>query len=132
MFTHTQIVIRVFAEDAKLFRKIESKEDCEHLQKDLDKIYIWSKPWKMESNAKKCKVLEMGNRRMRKRGNYSIGNEWINKTNVKKDLGVWITDNLLSEKHINKITGDTYQLLRNIIMAFNYLDEEMIRGENNN
>ena len=34
-------------------------------------------------------------------------NEWINKTNVEKDLGVWITDNLLPEKHINKITGNT-------------------------
>ena len=31
-----------------------------------------------------------------------------------------------SEKHISKITGDTYQLLRNIRMAFIYLDEEMI------
>ena len=30
------------------------------------------------------------------------------------------------EKHINKITGDTYQLLRNIKMVLKYLDEEMI------
>ena len=28
-----------FADDAKLLRKIESKEDCEHLQKDLDKTH---------------------------------------------------------------------------------------------
>ena len=27
----------LFAADAKLLRKIESKEDCEHLQNDLDK-----------------------------------------------------------------------------------------------
>ena len=32
------------ADDAKLLRKIESKEDCEHLQKDLlDKIHSWGK-----------------------------------------------------------------------------------------
>ena len=43
-----------------------------------------------------------------------MGNEWIRKTNVEKNLGVWITDNLSPDKHINKITGDTYQLLRNI------------------
>ena len=41
-------------------------------------------------------------------------------------MGVWITDNLSPEKHINKITEDICQLLRNITMAFNYLDEEMI------
>ena len=29
-------------------------------------------------------------------------------------------------RNINKITEDTYQLLRNIIMAFKYLDEYMI------
>ena len=45
----------------------------------------------------------------------------------KKDLGVWITDNLSPEKYINEITGDTYQLLKNIRMAFKYLDEEMIK-----
>ena len=66
---------------------------------------------------------------MRRRGKYSMGNEQINKTNVKKDLGVWITDNLSPEKHIYKITGDTYQVLRNIRMAFKYLDEEVINKQ---
>ena len=50
----------------------------------------------------------------------------MNKINVEKDLEVWITDNLSPEKHINKITENTYQLLRKIRMAFKYLDEEMI------
>ena len=82
---------------------------------------------KWEFNAKNCKVLEIGcDSRMRQRGKYSMGNEWINKTNVEKDLEVWITNNLSPEKHINIITGDTYQLMRNIKMAFKYLDEEMI------
>ena len=45
---------------------------------------------------------------------------------MKKDLRVWITNNLSPEKNINKITGDTYQLLRNIRMGLKYLDEEMI------
>ena len=35
-------------------------------------------------------------------------------------------DNLSPEKHINRITGDTHQLLGNIRMAFKYLDEVMI------
>ena len=36
----------------------------------------------------------------------------MNKTNVEKDLGIWITDNLSPEKHINKITEDAYPLLK--------------------
>ena len=42
-------------------------------------------------------------------------------------MGVWIIDNLTPEKYINEITGYIYQLLRNIRMAFKYLDEEMIK-----
>ena len=38
----------LFADDLKLLRKIASKEDCEHLQKDPDKIHRWSKLWEME------------------------------------------------------------------------------------
>ena len=34
---------------------------------------------------------------------------------------------IFHQKHINKITGDTYQLLRNIRRVFKYLDEEMYK-----
>ena len=65
----------LFADDAKLLRKIASKKDCEDLQKDLDKIQRWSKLlWEMEFNGKKYKVLEIGCSRMRQRGKYSMGN----------------------------------------------------------
>ena len=48
----------------------------------------------MEFNAKKCNVLEIGCSRMRQRGKYSMENQWINKSNVEKNLGIWITDSL--------------------------------------
>ena len=69
----------LFADDAKLLSTIESKKDCEHLQKDVDKIHRWSKLWDMEFNAEKCKVLEIDCSRMRQKGKYSMENEWINK-----------------------------------------------------
>ena len=58
--------ISLFADDAKLFRKIRNHKNCEELQNDINKIYEWSKTWKMEFNAKKCHVLEMGKGAMRK------------------------------------------------------------------
>ena len=42
------------------------------------------------------------------------------------EYGLQIIINLSPEKHVNKITGDTCQLLKNIRIAFKYLDEEMI------
>ncbi len=34
-------------------------------------------------------------------------------------------------KHINKITGETYNLIRSIKLAFTYIDEEMVKEINN-
>ena len=48
--------ICLFADDVKLLRKIGNHKDCEELQNDINKIYDWSKTWKMEFNAKKCHV----------------------------------------------------------------------------
>ena len=42
-----------------------------------------------------------------------MGNENISKKKEEKDLGVIIMDNMSPEKHINKITSQTYNLLRN-------------------
>ncbi len=44
-----------------------------------------------------------------------------------KYLGVTVTDKLTFGKHINRITGEAYNLLRNIKVAFTYLDEQMVK-----
>ena len=33
-------------------------DDCWELQRDTDKIYEWSKRWKLDFNVKKCHVME--------------------------------------------------------------------------
>ena len=45
--------------------------------------------------------------------------------NEEKDLGVVMQDNLSPEKHIDKIFGDTFTMLRNIRMAFHFLEKVM-------
>ncbi len=64
-------------------------------------------------------------------GNYYLGNEEISIRSEEKDLGVIITDNLSFGKHINKIIGETYKL-KNIKIAFSYIDEDMIKKKNDN
>ncbi len=49
------------------------------------------------------------------------------KKREEKDLGGTIRDKLTFGNHINQITGETYNLLRNIKIAFTYTDEEMIK-----
>ena len=119
--------MNLFADDAKLLRRVKKREDGEMLQKDLDNILEWSHKWEMEFNVKKCKVMEFGKGRNRTTSNYCLGNTQLSKTKQEKDLGVIIQDNLTPERHINKITGEAYNLIRNIKAAFTYMDEEMMK-----
>ena len=49
-----------FADDTKVFRKITTGGDKQHLQIDLDKLVKWSEKWQMLLNFGKCKCLHTG------------------------------------------------------------------------
>ena len=119
--------INLFADDAKLFRVIESQNDCQQLQSDINRIYEWSLRWKLEFNAKKCHVMEIGKSKRRPIWEYKLGEEVIKKSKEEKDLGVIIQDTLSPERHINNIFNNTYRLLTNIRVAFNYMDKSMMK-----
>ena len=44
-----------FADDGKIFRKIESTSVSDVLQNDLKLLEIWAKRWKMYFDVEKCK-----------------------------------------------------------------------------
>ena len=119
--------MNMFADDAKIMRRITNMDDCNELQKDLDKINEWSKSWQMEFNAKKSCVMRMGRSKYRPYKVYQLGRNILEEVSEEKDLGVTIQSDLSPEKHINRIFGKTYSMLQSIGLAFHYLDENMIR-----
>ena len=52
--------MNLFADNAKLMRVVKNTDDCEELQGDIDKIDECSKRWKLDFNAKKYHVMELG------------------------------------------------------------------------
>ena len=78
-----------FADDTKVFRKIKSDADRQHLQGDLNKLIEWSEKWQMLFNFGKCKCLHTGH------GNedvqYTMGGTVLNTTLKEKDLGLTIS-----------------------------------------
>ena len=56
-----------------------------------------------------------------------MGNSIITRVDKEKDLEIVMQNNLSPEKHINKIIGETYNMLRNIRVAFHYMDKEMMK-----
>ena len=70
----------------------------------------------------------MGKSKMRSSWTYKLGENIISTKKEEKELGVVIQDNLSLEKHRDGIFSDTFMMLRNIPMAFYFLDKDMMRN----
>ena len=49
-----------FADDTKVFRRVNNDGDKQHLQNDIDKLVKWSKKWQILFKFEKCKCLHIG------------------------------------------------------------------------
>ena len=78
-----------FADDTKLFRKVNTDGDKQHLQNDLDRLVKWSEKWQMLFNFGKCKCLHTGHGNLNI--NYKMGDTVLGTTVKEKDLGVTIS-----------------------------------------
>ena len=50
----------MFADDTKIYGKVNSQEDIDIIQKDLENLQVWSEEWLLKFNAGKCKTMHMG------------------------------------------------------------------------
>ena len=73
-----------FVDDTKVFRKVNTDGDKQHLQNDLDRLVKWSEKWQM-LNFGKYKCLHTGH------GNIDVNNKMgdtvLGTTVKEKDLG---------------------------------------------
>ena len=81
-----------FADDTKIFRRVDSERDREVLQRDLDRLVRWSEMWQMRFNVNKCKVMHLGRGNLR--GDYEMNGGILGDVGEQRDLGVRITDDL--------------------------------------
>ena len=54
-----------FAGDTKLYRIVYDAYDSSLLQRDLDRLNLWSNRWQMSFNVGKCKVVHFGPRNLK-------------------------------------------------------------------
>lgn len=50
----------LFADDAKILKQVKKNEDCDLLQKDLNKIYKWSRNGKWNSMLENAVCWSLG------------------------------------------------------------------------
>ena len=105
--------IRLFADDALLYRPVQSQDDITALHQDLTNLQEWEKKWLMKFNADKCEVLRISNKRSNILGAtpYSIHGTALRTVDEAKYLGVTIHRNLSWKPHVQNICNKSNSTL---------------------
>ena len=121
-----QSMIRMFADDTKVFAQCDSTEECHQLQSDLDTLQDWADTWQLRFNATKCKAMHLGRNNLQfsyhMRSNQTEVE--LESTVCEKDLGVHVDPSLKFTKHCEKAVNKANQLLGIIRRSFDYIDKE--------
>ena len=92
--------VACFADDTKIFRRIDSITDAILLQDDLNNLESWSKTSGLMFNEEKCKSISITRRRQPINHPYCIKGKELKDLTAEKDLGIWIASDLTWSKHV--------------------------------
>ena len=115
--------IKIFADDTKIFRAIESAIDISFLQQDLDNLAQWSQKWQLPFNLQKCKIVHFGFNN--DRHIYNMENTGLQLTNQERDLGVIVDNELKFSGHIRSAVAKANSRLGLIKRNFTNLSPEV-------
>ena len=116
--------ILLFADDAKIYKEIRTPEDAEALIRDMKKIEEWSNKWLLVFNEEKCATMHIGSRNQKV--DYKLNEKTLKKTELEKDLGVFISHDLKPSQHVSKVAAKANKIVGLMKKNFDYLDAETI------
>ena len=102
----------VYVDDTKVKQRVNSEEDIECLQKELQKLDNWAKENNMKFNGKKFQVVRYGqNEELKNSTEYFAGNfeEIIERFETIRDLGVQLSDDASFDEQIEKVVKKARQ-----------------------
>ena len=103
--------IYMYADDTKIWRKIDSESDQQMLQLDINKLYDWSLKNKIRFHPNKCKVLHVTLKHKPCIFSYYMNGQILESTANERDLGVTVSHNLKWNMHHNTLLSKTRQKL---------------------
>jgi len=112
----------MFADDTKIFRSIQNHTDSLQLQSDINKLFEWSRVWQLQFTVSKCYHLHLGELPYSK---YNIAGQVIFSTDLVKDLGVFIDNELQFHHHSSVIAVKASHVLALKHKSFECVDAQM-------
>lgn len=101
----------LFADDLKIFGKINSTKDCYDLQNDLESISRWCTKNCLHLNTDKCKTMTFSKKKNIITFEYGIDNCKLVRVSAFKDLGVEFDPGLSFTAHIEKTINSSFRSL---------------------
>ena len=96
--------IKIFADDTKVYKDVQTEEDMLTLQNDVYALCDWSLKWQLTFNASKCTHMTYGNAKIKSKYKMKEGDGKItdikHDDEVEKDLGVLFDTKLSFRQHI--------------------------------
>lgn len=121
-------IVKIFADDTKIYSAISDPQQCEKLQQDLDNLCNWSTESKLSFNASKCKVMHIGsNNDCARYTMQDIDGNYVKVEPVasEKDLGVIFDSRLTFEEHITEIASKAHRVTGMIWRSFEFMNKDM-------
>ena len=91
-----------FADDTKIYGRVDCWEDRNRLQRDLERLVDWADKWQMSFNVGKCKVMHLRGGGNNLEWNYVMSQQRLKVVREERDLGVVLRDDL-------KVSGNCQQ-----------------------
>ena len=107
----TSSPVRLFADDAVVYRKISSEADNNILQQDLNNLAAWEAKWQMAFHPKKCVVLHITRSQSPSHHSYYLRGCKLNNVDTATYLGVTLDKKLDWHAHIDNITSKSTRTL---------------------
>ena len=108
--------ISMYADDTKLFKKIQCENDYLLLQEDLNSASNWANAWQLKLNPIKTNVLTIGTARIDSK--YFLNGSLVQKVDRICDIGITVQSNLKNTIHCNKLIQKAHFSMKNIFNTF--------------
>ena len=118
----------LFADDTKVYHKINCTKDCEDLQEDIKAMQLWSEKWLLCFHPDKCKCMRIGKSDIDLFA-YKLKDDGkaMEFSKFEKDIGVVIDNKLTFENHINEKVNKANSVMGVIRRTFEFLDTKTFR-----
>ena len=108
---HLNCKIKLFADDAVMYREILSSQDEAIFQNDIDFITDWANSWQMSLNLDKCNVMSITRSKSESSFGYKMSGKSLGIVSCHKYLGIFIQNDLQWDTQVREVKSKASKIL---------------------